>query len=221
MAYFPMFINIEEEECLLIGGGRVALRKLEYLQDFGARVTVLAKEILPEIREKEGIRLIEKSYKEADVVLEDYLLVIVATDDGAFNQQITRLCREKRIPVNVVDQPKECSFILPAYLKEENLLAAFSTGGDSPVVAQYLKEKNREFLTPWLGKLTGYLGSLRPIVKKELQTMEERKSLYQKILARGLKEKRLLSLEEAEKELLEDKQAGERQEEHEASDGRN
>ena len=221
MAYFPMFINIEEEECLLIGGGRVALRKVEYLQDFGARVTVLAKEILPEIREKEGIRLIEKSYEEADVVLEDYLLVIVATDDGAFNQQITRLCREKRIPVNVVDQPKECSFILPAYLKEENLLAAFSTGGDSPVVAQYLKEKNREFLTHWLGKLTGYLGSLRPIVKKELQTMEERKSLYQKILDRGLKEKRLLSLEEAEKEILEDKQAGERQEEHEASDGRN
>lgn len=221
MAYFPMFINIEEEDCLLIGGGRVALRKLEYLQDFGARVTVLAKEVLPEIREKQNIRLIEKSYEEADILLEDYLLVILATDDGAFNQQITRLCREKRIPVNVVDQPKECSFILPAYLKEENLLAAFSTGGDSPVVAQYLKEKNRSLLTPWLGRLTSYLGSLRPKVKAELSTMEERKTLYQKVLDTGLKEKRLLSLEEALKACAEEMQTGERQEKHEASDGGN
>ncbi len=206
MAYFPMFINIEEKDCLLIGGGRVALRKLEYLQDFGARVTVLAREILPEIREKENIRIIEKSYEEADLVLEEYILVILATDDGAFNRQITRLCREKRIPVNVVDQPKECSFILPAYLKEENLLAAFSTGGDSPVVAQYLKEENKKLLTPWLGKLTSYLGSLRPRVKEELATMEERKALYQWILHTGLKEKRLLPLEEAIKEFRENRE---------------
>lgn len=218
MAYFPMFIDIENKSCLVIGGGKVALRKVEYLRDFGAQVTVLAKQILPEIREMDGVESIEKSYEEADPRLEDYLLVIVATDDGSFNQKITKLCREKKIPVNVVDNPKECSFILPAYLKEEKLLAAFSSGGNSPLLAQHLKEKNREILTPWLGKLNSYLGSLRPEVKKVCRTMAERKAVYKKILEAGLKEKRFLPLEEALKEADAMK---ERQEGHELADDRN
>ena len=205
MAYFPMFVNIEEQNCLLIGGGKVALRKLEYLQDFGARVTLVAEEILPEIKEKEGFILIEKSYEESGVDLEDYMLVILATNDKAFNHKMSQACKELRIPVNAVDDKEACSFILPSYLKEENLVAAFSSGGDAPVAVQYLKEKNRKFITPNLGKLVSYLGSLRPRVKAEYKSIKERKAIYQEILQTGVREKRLMPLEEAAKTLMREK----------------
>ena len=205
MAYFPMFVNIEEQNCLLIGGGKVALRKLEYLQDFGARVTLVAEEILPEIKEKEGFILIEKSYEESGVDLEDYMLVILATNDKAFNHKMSQACKELRIPVNAVDDKEACSFILPSYLKEENLVAAFSSGGDAPVAVQYLKEKNRKFITPNLGKLVSYLGSLRPRVKAEYKSIKERKAIYQEILQTGVREKWLMPLEEAAKTLMREK----------------
>lgn len=195
-AYFPMFIEIEGRNCLIIGGGRIALHKIRVLQDFGAQIQVVAPEILPEIRELENVACCQKYFEKED--LRGQAMVIAATDDQEQNRRISRMCREEKIPVNAVDQPEDCSFIFPAYLKEGDVVAAFSSGGKSPVVVQYLKEQARPILTPLLGQLAVFLGSLRPKVQK-ISPMETRKKIYKRLLQLGLEKREVPSEEMAER----------------------
>ena len=141
MAYFPMFVDLTDANCLVVGGGSVALRKVNVLLDFGAKVHVIAKEIsmdLAALSEKMDHLLLEqREFTPFD--LQDRKLVIVATSDNELNGQIYMMCSEGGIPVNVVDDQEKCSFIFPSYIKEQNLVGAFSSGGNSPALTQYLK----------------------------------------------------------------------------------
>ena len=195
-AYFPMFIEIEGRSCLIIGGGRIALHKIRVLSDFGVRMKVVAPEILPEIRELDNVDCCERYFERED--LKGQAMVIAATDDKEQNHRVSRMCREEKIPVNDVDQPEDCSFIFPAYLKEGDVVAAFSSGGLSPVITQYLKEQVRPILTPLLGQLADCLGRLRPKVQKSFP-MEARKQIYRRILQLGLKKQAVPSEEETER----------------------
>lgn len=183
MSYFPMFMELKDRPCLVVGGGKVARRKAEVLRDYGARVTVTAPDVLPEIRAMEGVVCMEKYFDQDD--LEGQALVVAATDDPEQNRRISQACREAGIPVNAVDQKEDCSFIFPAYLKEGEVVAAFSSGGQSPVIAQYLKEQMRPVLTPLLGQLAEVLAGLREGLKQPgMESM--RKKLCQEVLALGL-----------------------------------
>lgn len=179
MAYFPMFIELKNKNCLIVGGGRVALHKAEVLRDFGACVTVTAPTILSEIWEIEGVVCREKYFEKSD--LEGRELVIAATDDKELNHLISQACREEKIPVNVVDQKEDCSFIFPAYLKEGEVVAAFSSGGQSPLITQYLKEQTRPAMTHLLGELAEILGDIRGELRST-GTMNMRKNIYQEII---------------------------------------
>lgn len=181
MAYFPLFISINKVPCLVVGGGMVALRKIRVLLDFGAEVTVVATRFLGEIVEMDHkVKRVEKSYEPED--LNGYSLVIAATNDKNLNHRISQDCRDKGIFVNAVDQQEDCDFILPAYLRAGDVVAAFSSGGNSPVVTQYLKEKNRDFVTKNLGEITEYLGSIREKVKAEISGESRRKQVYLELL---------------------------------------
>ena len=189
MAYFPMFVDMTERECLIVGGGNVAYRKVIVMLDFGAKVTVVAENICDELRkltiddiaseDKTGsytankennqtdsdaankennkpdsdaadrITIIKRRFDRKDC--NGMEMVIVATDDNALNHEIAEYCKANGIMVNAVDQKADCSFIFPSYIKEKNLVAAFSSGGNSPVLTQYLKGKEKEILTPFLG----------------------------------------------------------------------
>ena len=197
MSYFPMFIDLQDRPCLIAGGGRVALRKVEALNDFGAHITVIAPTILPEIKSLEGILYQEKSFEEADLEGQD--LVVAATDDKELNHKISIACKKRHTPVNAVDQTEDCTFIFPAYLKEGEVVAAFSSGGQSPVITQYLKEKMRPVLTQHLGNLAACLGSLRETVKEKIKTEAQRKKIYQEILRLGLEKDTIPSEEEIQK----------------------
>ena len=180
MAYFPMMINLKDRFCLVVGGGIVAFRKVKVLREFGARVTVEASAICKEIEEIPNIYKCRKDFESTD--LKDVFLVVAATDDRQTNQKISRLCRERGILVNAVDQPEDCDFIFPSYLKEGDVVAAFSSGGNSPVLTQYLKEKNRTIVTAHLGKIADALGTIRDEVKSMTATEQERKKIYQNLL---------------------------------------
>ena len=145
MSYFPMFIELNGRRCLVVGGGGIALHKIRVLKEFGADVLVVSPTVLPEILELKGVSYRRKSFDRSDLAGQE--LVVAATDDAEQNRRISELCREKHIPVNAVDQIKDCSFIFPAYLKEGEVVAAFSSGGQSPATAQYLKEAMRQVLT--------------------------------------------------------------------------
>lgn len=201
MAYFPMFVQLEGSPCLVVGGGGIALRKVRALKDFGARVLVAADEILDEIKGMDGVAWQERGFLAED--LEGMALVVAATDNKEENHRISCLCREKRIPVNAVDQIEDCSFIFPAYLKEGEVVAAFSSGGQSPVVAQYLKEQARPRVTGLLGDLAAQLGDMRGTVKK-MEPAGRRKAVYEELLRRGLDQGGLLSQEDI-REIMEGK----------------
>ncbi len=185
MSYFPMYVDFSGKKCLVAGGGPVAFRKAETLYEFGAEILVVSPGILPEIQEIPGISCRRKQFEEEDLCGRE--IVVAATDDAALNHRISQACKERGIFVNAVDQKEDCSFIFPAYLKEGEVVAAFSSGGQSPAVAQYLKEQMRPVLTPYLGSLTLCLGGVRETVRQCTKTEAERKSIYKEILSLGLK----------------------------------
>ena len=197
MSYFPMFIELKGKCCLIVGGGKIALRKVEVLKDFGAQVVLIAPVILPEIKKIKGVVCREKCFERED--LEGQELVVAATDDQELNHQISEVCRKEKIPVNAVDQTEDCSFIFPAYLKEGEVVAAFSSGGQSPVITQYLKAEMQPVMTPRLGELAACLGSLRKAVHQSVKTEEARKKIYREILQFGLNHDTIPSKEEIER----------------------
>ena len=203
MAYFPMFVDMTERECLIVGGGNVAYRKVMVMLDFGAKVTVVAEDICDELRKltiddtaSEGktdsytankenrITFIKRRFKRKDC--DGMEMVIAATDDNALNHEIAEYCKAKGIMVNAVDQKADCSFIFPSYIKEKNLVAAFSSGGNSPVLTQYLKGKEQEILTPFLGELNEYMGQIREKVIAQYDTEAERKRVFKEILCAAI-----------------------------------
>ncbi len=193
MSYFPMFVELKDQDCLVVGGGRIALRKVQVLQDFGAAVTVVAKKIVPELEKQAGVCFLKKECEPED--LAGRKLVIAATADREQNRKISEWCKNGNIPVNVVDQPEDCSFIFPAYLKQRDVVAAFSSGGQSPVMTQHLKEQMRPVMTEEIGKLAACLGHIREYVKQCVGTEELRKKVYQELLQAGLEGNGILSEE--------------------------
>jgi len=113
--YFPMFFQLENRPCLVVGGGEVAARKVSLLLRAGGKVSVISPELCESLQGRLNageITHLNKSFAADD--LSDYVLVIAATDDAAVNRQISEIARQKNIPVNVVDQPELCSFIVPS-----------------------------------------------------------------------------------------------------------
>lgn len=186
MAYFPMFVQLKYKKCLVIGGGNVALRKIQVLKDFEADVTVIAPEMNSQIRQIPKICRIFRSFMEEDFEQAD--LVVAATDDKDINHAISVACRQRKIPVNAVDQKEDCSFIFPSYVKEGEVVAAFSSGGQSPVITQYLKKEIKPVLTNELGQIAQTLGTLRTMTKECIETEELRKAFYQELLQIGLED---------------------------------
>lgn len=198
MAYFPMFVDMTERECLIVGGGNVAYRKVMVMLDFGAKITVVAEDICDELRKltiddtanKENrITFIKRRFERKDC--DGMEMVIAATDDNALNHEIAEYCKAKGIMVNAVDQKADCSFIFPSYIKEKNLVAAFSSGGNSPVLTQYLKGKEQAILTPFLGELNEYMGQIREKVIAEYDTEAERKRVFKEILCAAIDNERI------------------------------
>lgn len=188
MAYFPMFVELQDRPCLVAGGGSVALRKIKILLDFGARVTVVSPEIHRDIHCLGQVKCTRRR-----IIPEDFAgmtLVVAATDNEEENRRIYGLCRKQGIPVNVVDEKEECDFIFPAYIRQGEVVAAFSSGGQSPAVAQYLKSKNEVVVTEELGQISALLGSLREEIKRRVRETN-RKKLYEDILGLWLLQGRM------------------------------
>ncbi len=184
MAYFPMFVDLTDANCLIVGGGDVALRKVKTLLDFGAKVHLIAKEISMEIaalsEETDHLLLEQREFTPFD--LQDRKLVVVATNDSELNGQISMMCNEGNIPVNVVDDVDNCSFIFPSYIKEQNLVGAFSSGGNSPALTQYLRNREKEILTPRLGELNEMLGRWRKPITELFPLESSRKSAFEQLI---------------------------------------
>lgn len=196
MAYFPFFVELDQQEGLIVGGSTVAQRKIEKLLPYGPRLTVCAPDISPEIRAIPGLLLLERVF--TPELLEGKAFVIAATDDPELNHHISGLCREMRIPVNVVDDRDYCSFLFPALVKRGSLSVGISTGGASPTGAIYLKKQIDAMIPERFGEILAYLDGTRDLAKEALPDEAARSRFFAALFAASLERGGPLSREETE-----------------------
>lgn len=198
MPYFPMFIDLKNKPVLIVGGGAVALRKLQKLLPYGVLPTVIAPHILPELEALNKVKLCKRSFSVSDLQPRPSL-VIAATDNKTINRKISVLCRKRHIPVNVADDPALCSFLFPALVQQGSFSAGISTGGASPVAAAYFKERLKELLPEGLDKLLFWLESLRPVLKASIPEQNKRAAVFRRLFDACLAKGAPLSQAETEK----------------------
>lgn len=181
MAYFPMFVEMKNKNCLVVGGGRVALRKVRMFLEFGAKIQVAAPDMIPELENLPDVIKKKRKFQFSD--LQDMDLVIAATGSLEVNLEISEACKERGIYVNVVNAPEKGSFLCPAYLKQGEVVAAFSSGGASPVIPQYLKKESSHIVNEEIAWQAEYLGRVRSKVKQQIEEEKKRKTAYEQLFA--------------------------------------
>jgi precorrin-2 dehydrogenase/sirohydrochlorin ferrochelatase len=168
-------LDLEGRSCLVVGGGRVGLEKARGLLDCDALVTIVAPVVEPELRALD-VQLVEREYR-AGVVF-GHRLVIAATPNREVNRRVYAECEALGTFCNVADDPELCSFILPAIHRADPIAVAISTGGASPALAQHLRARVAELVTPKHAELAEELRALRPWAKQNLPTYEARRDFF-------------------------------------------
>ena len=147
MRYYPIHLDIQNRNCLVVGGGGVGTRKVDNLLKCGARVNVVSPEIsskLQDLSKSERLTLRFRHYRSTD--LEGMFLVIGATDDDALNRQVSRDAEARNTLCNIADRPEVCNFILPSIVRRDDLVITISTSGRSPALAKKLRKRlERQF----------------------------------------------------------------------------
>jgi len=142
MKYYPIYLNLRDRPCLIVGGGHVAERKTLSLIEAGANVTVISPSLTQKLQElTQSGKIIHQQKTFDDRDLTDALLVIAATDSQEVNASIGRLCKKRNILVNVVTPPDESSFIVPSLVERGELLIAVSTSGISPALSKRIRQE--------------------------------------------------------------------------------
>ena len=184
MKYYPIFLDIRGKICVIVGGGEVAARKAERLLDCGAKVFVISPKLTPALaalKEKDVISHIAAEY--TGDLIHGAALVIGATDDEKTNATISLDARSKDIPVNIVDDPQKCDFILPSLVQRGDLAITIGTGGKSPALARHLREELEAKYGREYEIFLNILGSLRV---KMLKNEGIGKDWFESLLAAGI-----------------------------------
>ena len=190
--------------CLIIGGGDVAERKTRQLLKAGARVRVISPELCEDlkllVREAEIEHMATPFSPE---LISECGLVIAATDDEEVNQVVSRLCKERGIPVNVVDNPSLCSFITPSIIDRDPVIVAVSSGGASPVLARLLRARLETLIPSAYGRLAELMKDFRERVKQRFPDFQQRRRFWEQVLQGPVAELLFAGQEKAALETLE------------------
>ncbi len=183
MSYYPISLELENLPCVVIGGGKVAERKVMGLLECGARVTVISPDITPEIsslHDDGSLVWLNREYERGD--LEGAFLVIAATDNVDVQLQAHEEAGRLGSLLNVADVPKWCNFILPATVRQGDLTVSISTGGKSPAFARQLRMELEKRFGPEYKIMLSILGALRPYVLAEGRPQSENEVLFNQLL---------------------------------------
>lgn len=183
MKYFPVFLDVRERPCMVIGGGTVAERKAFALFDAGADLTVVSPSLTPSLREFTGNGKIthrEKHFEEQDIA--GAYLVIAATNDAVVNEAVARACRKRGILVNTATSPDEGTFVVPSVVERGDLLIAISTCGDSPALARKVREDLERTYGPEYGAFLEKMANLRRRLLTEMTEEVVRRRVYQAVV---------------------------------------
>ena len=190
MDHLPIFINIRKKPCIVIGGGDIALRKINLLLKAKAKVDCLSPSFSRGIKNlsKDGhITLINKSFDQTDI--KDYSIIIAATDDSSVNSSISAIAQVKKIPVNVVDSPELSSFIMPSIVDRSPLIIAVSSSGKAPVLSRIIRAKLETVIPSAYGILADIAGEYRQKVKDHFSTIKDRRAFWEAVFSGVIAEK--------------------------------
>lgn len=187
MKYYPINLDINGRNCLVVGGGAVGLRKVNTLLDCGARVTVVSPEVespIEQMAQKGRVQLERRAYTTSD--LDGKFLVIGATDDNTLNRKISWDAGRKKMLCNIADVPDACNFILPSIVQRGDLIIAISTSGSSPAFAKTLRKELKARYGEEYGDLLALMSAIRSRLLSQAHTPEAHKPLFEKLLKENL-----------------------------------
>jgi len=210
MELLPIFLDVKDKPCLVVGGGGTALRKIVSLRRAGASVRVVSPQLdghLSALAASGAIAHQGRAFEDHD--LDGACLVIAATDDRAINQRVAQLAGERGTPVNVVDQPQDCSFIMPSVIDRSPVVIAVSTSTASPVLARLLRSRLESMIPAGYGRLGELCGRYRDAVKARFEHHRDRRLFWDRVL-QGAVAERVFSghMEEADAAMARELAAG-------------
>lgn len=183
MDFLPIFMNVRGASCLVVGGGEVAARKVRLLLEAGARIRLVSPVLCDEMSRlvaENDIHLRSQGFSESD--LDEVTLVIAATDDKMVNQLVSSESKKRGLPVNVVDAPELCTFVVPSIIDRSPIVVAVSSGGASPVLARLLRSRLETVIPASYGMLAELVGGFRDRVKAKFASLSERRYFWENIL---------------------------------------
>ena len=184
MEFLPLFHNIKNRRCVVVGAGSIALRKIRPLLEAGALVDIIAPDIddrIKDIAKNNSIKIYKKNFEIND--LNNACLVISAVNSKEVNAQVSDHAKLLNIPVNVVDQPELCTVIFPSIVDRNPMLVAISSGGSAPVLARMLRTKLESIIPSGYGRLARLAGKFRPLVKEKITDSNSRKAFWENIFS--------------------------------------
>lgn len=179
--YYPVSLKVKGETCLVVGGGKVALRKTRDLLRAGALVRAVSPEFDPAFARLKA-KLDRRRFSSRDVA--GAFLVISATDDAAVNRAVFLACRKRRTPVNVVDKPELCTFIVPSVLRRGPVTLAISTGGASPALSKALRKQLQRIYPGSFAKAALKIGAARRKIMGALPSSAKRTRILKKLVGK-------------------------------------
>lgn len=203
MDFLPVFLNIQNKACLVVGGGEVAARKTTLLLQAGAQVCVVSPDLIDLLQDylvQGKIRHCPARFQSGH--LQNIHLVIAATGDSVINRQVSEAAERQRIPVNVVDNPDLCSFIMPSIVDRSPLIIAISSGGQSPVLARLLRAQLETMIPVAYARVAALVGKFRQQVRRHFTHPEKRRLFWEKVLQGPFTELMLSGKEKAAQDYL-------------------
>jgi len=177
---FPIFVSLDQKRCVVVGGGKVAERKVENILDYPVQIDLISPQATDKLQEwaqNNRVNWIARSFQPADI--QGAFLVFAATDDQEVNREVARLCQREGILVNAVDDPAYCNFYVPSVVRRNSLVLAISTEGKSPAYAKKLRQQLEEIITDAHGKFVDLLGEQREVVKETVPDIKVRQAIFE------------------------------------------
>ncbi len=181
--FYPVYLNLNNKKCLVVGGGTVAERKVKSLLECGARVYVVSPQMnewLEQAAEGGKITAVRRNYATTD--LENAFLVISATDDRRINSRVAEECSERNILVNIVDDPAVCNFIVPSVLRRGPLSISVSTEGKSPMLARRIREELEPAFGPEYHEFLELMGHVRDYIIRNVPEEDRRRDVFHELV---------------------------------------
>ncbi len=201
MAYFPFFFELRDRKILIVGGGKVALEKIERLLEYEPLIKVISVDVLPQIEDIKSIKIEKRKFAPEDIFGADF--VIAATDDEELNRSVRNLCSEKKIPINVVDDKEKCDFIFPSVIRRGDLVVGVTSSGASPQVAVSLRRKFEKQIPENIEEILDHLQGIRPEIKERVKDPGARHRIFKSAADEAMAKGRPLTSEELDR-LVED-----------------